>query len=277
MAGLVGQLLSMNTVYALIVAYLAVVLGHRIFAKRPVAAKAVEEEEEEEEDPPRDFTPQQLLEFDGAEVEGDDPKAIYICCKGEVFDCSAARDFYGPEGAYGAFAGRDASRAFAKFSLDAKDLENTSLADLTHGERDMLDDWYMKLKHVKCYKVVGRLTTPDPPETPFSWLKLATTGDGTGPAPEGRVDAPILIAVRGNIYDVSFGGKCHYGKGGPYHLFSGKDASRALAKMSFEKSDLPERAWPDLSDLPEKSLKILADWEKLFKRKYPCVGRVDDN
>ena len=54
---------------------------------------------------------------------------------------------------------------------------------------------------------------------------------------------------------------------------AGADASRALAKMSFEPSDVA-RGWPDLGDLDEKAVKILDDWEKLFKRKYPAVGRL---
>ena len=65
-----------------------------------------------------------------------------------------------------------------------------------------------------------------------------------------------------------------YGKGCSYHLFCGKDASRALAKMSFEAKDV-DRGWPDLEDLDDKEVKILDDWEKLFARKYPRVGMLD--
>ena len=36
-------------------------------------------------------------------------------------------DFYGPKGSYGLFAGRDASRALAKSSLDKADVENSSV------------------------------------------------------------------------------------------------------------------------------------------------------
>eukprot|EP00960_Hanusia_phi_P001053 28928-Hanusia_phi.AAC.1 len=37
---------------------------------------------------------------------------------------------------------------------------------------------------------------------------------------------PILIGIKGNVYDVSKGG----GPGGPYAEFAGRDASRMLGK-----------------------------------------------
>lgn len=53
----------------------------------------------------------------------DDP--IYVALQGEVYDVSEARDFYGPEGVYGGFAGHDVTKAFALNSLEEKDLDVT--------------------------------------------------------------------------------------------------------------------------------------------------------
>lgn len=61
-----------------------------------------------------------------------------------------------------------------------------------------------------------------------------------------------------------------YGPGGPYALFAGKDASRALAKMSFEPKDLTG----DLSGLGPCELEALQDWEYKFMSKYAKVGSV---
>lgn len=87
--------------------------------------------------------------------------------------------------------------------------------------------------------------------------------DGTDP------EKPILVAIRGNIYDVS-SGKSFYGPGGSYAVFSGKDASRALAKMSTKSEDVSA----DLDGLTEKEIQVLDDWDKKFKAKYPVVGHV---
>ena len=91
----------------------------------------------------------------------------------------------------------------------------------------------------------------------------------------GRVCAEHLICVNGNVYDVGYGGVGHYGAGASYHLFCGKDASRALAKMSFKPEDV-DRGWPDLDDLDAKDTKILDDWVALFKRKYPVVATLHE-
>ncbi|KAG6537747.1 membrane steroid-binding protein 1-like [Zingiber officinale] len=80
---------------------------------------------------------------------------------------------------------------------------------------------------------------------------------------------PLLMTIKGQIYDVSQS-RMFYGPGGPYALFAGKDASRALAKMSFELQDLTG----DLSGLSPFELEALRDWENKFMSKYTKVGTV---
>ncbi|KAG6466086.1 hypothetical protein ZIOFF_076114 [Zingiber officinale] len=80
---------------------------------------------------------------------------------------------------------------------------------------------------------------------------------------------PLLMAIKSQIYDVTQS-RIFYGPGGPYALFAGKDASRALAKMSFEPKDLTS----DLSDLGPFELEALQDWEYKFMSKYAKVGTV---
>lgn len=87
--------------------------------------------------------------------------------------------------------------------------------------------------------------------------------DGSDP------DKPLLMAIKGQIYDVSQS-RMFYGPGGPYALFAGKDASRALAKMSFDDKDLNG----DLTGLGVFELEALRDWEYKFMSKYVKVGTV---
>ncbi|CAN8284197.1 unnamed protein product [Cochlearia groenlandica] len=80
---------------------------------------------------------------------------------------------------------------------------------------------------------------------------------------------PIYVAIKGRVFDVTTG-KSFYGVGGDYALFAGKDASRALGKMSKNEDDVS----PYIADLTEKEIDTLNDWEKKFVAKYPVVGRV---
>ncbi|KAK9100106.1 hypothetical protein Scep_023536 [Stephania cephalantha] len=87
--------------------------------------------------------------------------------------------------------------------------------------------------------------------------------DGTNP------DKPIYVAIKGRVFDVS-SGKTFYGPGGSYCSFAGRDASRALAKMSKNEEDI----CASIDGLTDKELGVLADWETKFEAKYPVVGRV---
>ncbi|KAH7419366.1 cytochrome b5-like heme/steroid binding domain-containing protein [Cadophora sp. MPI-SDFR-AT-0126] len=50
---------------------------------------------------------------------------------------------------------------------------------------------------------------------------------------------PIYLAINGTIYDVTAGER-HYGPGGSYHFFAGKDASRAFVTNCFEEDGNPD-------------------------------------
>ncbi|ONK67472.1 uncharacterized protein A4U43_C05F410 [Asparagus officinalis] len=80
---------------------------------------------------------------------------------------------------------------------------------------------------------------------------------------------PLLMAIKGNIYDVSRS-RMFYGPGGPYALFAGRDASRALALMSFDPNDLTG----NLEGLSSSELEVLQDWEYKFMEKYVKVGQL---
>ncbi|CAI9105923.1 OLC1v1004956C1 [Oldenlandia corymbosa var. corymbosa] len=80
---------------------------------------------------------------------------------------------------------------------------------------------------------------------------------------------PLLMAIKGQIYDVSRS-RMFYGPGGPYALFAGRDASRALALMSFDPKDLTG----NIDGLSDAELEVLQDWEYKFREKYVQVGQL---
>ncbi|KAL6077616.1 Membrane steroid-binding protein 2 [Balamuthia mandrillaris] len=81
-------------------------------------------------------------------------------------------------------------------------------------------------------------------------------------------DTPIYVCIKGRIYDVSSRPQ-FYGPGGPYHLFAGRDASRALALGSLEEKDMDNTS---LEGLSWSELDALNDWEQSFEMKYDLVG-----
>jgi len=94
---------------------------------------------------------------------------------------------------------------------------------------------------------------------------------------DGRDGGRVLLAIRRKIYDVS-AGRSFYGPGGPYGNFAGRDASRGLAKQSFDESMLTPLDAPidDLSDLTSSEWSNLKDWEGHFINKYILCGDLID-
>ncbi|KAI9276532.1 cytochrome b5-like heme/steroid binding domain-containing protein [Sporodiniella umbellata] len=95
---------------------------------------------------------------------------------------------------------------------------------------------------------------------------------------DGNNGTAILMAVNGSVYDVS-GGQNFYGPGGPYANFAGHDASRGLAKNSFDEDMMadPYGSIDKLEDLHSDEWDSLRSWEDLFKRKYLLVGKLIEN
>ncbi|KAF2487954.1 cytochrome b5-like heme/steroid binding domain-containing protein, partial [Neohortaea acidophila] len=102
------------------------------------------------------FTPPQLKPFNG-----EDNKPVFLAVRGRVFDVTSGRNFYGPEGPYANFAGRDASRGLAKGSFDeemlTEDLHGPldRLEDLSGDEIESLNGWEERFNAK--YLVVGKL------------------------------------------------------------------------------------------------------------------------
>ena len=86
--------------------------------------------------------------------DGSDPTVpMYISIQGTVFDVSAGKAFYGPEGVY-PFAGRECARAFALVSTDVADCVS-DVSGLGALEMDNLRDWRAKFEYK--YPVVGKV------------------------------------------------------------------------------------------------------------------------
>lgn len=251
--------------------WLTYLVCYKLFFEESPDKKNESDENEEEKEPIilRDFTIDQLREFDGK-----NDKPIYIGLMGEVYDVSDAKNYYGVGGSYSCFAGRDCTRAMAKLSFEEAELSNPEITDLGPFERHTLQGWVEKFKYYKNYPIVGKLSYPVQDENRvFTIEELATCNGATGTVSTDRVDLPIYIGLKGFVFDVSYGGKEMYGADGPYGKFAGKDITRALAKMSFNEEDVNSR---DISDLTADQQKTLNEWYEKYKniRKYPVVGKL---
>ncbi|CCF56606.1 hypothetical protein KAFR_0B03100 [Kazachstania africana CBS 2517] len=105
------------------------------------------------------FYPRTLYTYNGH-----DDEKIFIAIKGNVYDCTTGRQFYGPSGPYANFAGRDASRGLAMNSFDIEVIRNwdqpiDDLSNLTAADWDALNEWEQHFQGK--YPCIGTLE-PEP-------------------------------------------------------------------------------------------------------------------
>lgn len=102
--------------------------------------------------PERRFAVEELAAYDGR-LRPD----VLLSVRGYVYDVSSGAAFYGPGGPYGHMAGKDATVALAKFSLDARWL-NTPWSGLDEDEEERLAGFIRTFQEK--YPCVGRLIEP---------------------------------------------------------------------------------------------------------------------
>lgn len=78
----------------------------------------------------------------------------------------------------------------------------------------------------------------------------------------------MYIAARGRVFDVS-SKPGFYGPGSAYHVFTGRDASRAFALHSTDLADVENYR---IDDLTPAQLSALDDWVSFLAARYPEVG-----
>ncbi|KAL6526959.1 Membrane steroid-binding protein 2 [Orobanche gracilis] len=104
--------------------------------------------------------PVQLGEISAEELkqyDGSDPKKpLLVAIKGQIYDVTHSRVFYGPGGPYAVYAGKDASRAFAKMSFETIDVSG-DVTGLDVLELETLKDW--ERRFMSRYVKVGIVRT----------------------------------------------------------------------------------------------------------------------
>ncbi|BGO93998.1 hypothetical protein NBRC10512_003630 [Rhodotorula toruloides] len=117
--------------------------------------------------PPLTLSESQLALHDGSNPSR---YPLYIAIDGDVYDVSdGGMRNYGPGGAYSAFAGRDAARAFVTGCF--KTHLTHDLRGLSEGDLEIVENWKsFYAKHAK-YRYVGRVVHPPiEPSTPIPEL-----------------------------------------------------------------------------------------------------------
>ena len=80
----------------------------------------------------------------------------------------------------------------------------------------------------------------------------------------------LLLALLGEVYDVSRGGE-YYGPGGGYSFFAGRDASRAYVTGKFEEEGLVS----NVDGLSSSDYLGLEEWSSFYQKDYIKVGVLD--
>lgn len=75
----------------------------------------------------------------------------------------------------------------------------------------------------------------------------------------------------GRVFDVERGRR-HYGPGGSYNIFAGRDASTSFITGKFEVDT--DEALDDVLTLSGPNLLALWNWKEFYEKDYPFVGKL---
>ncbi|KAE8367484.1 cytochrome b5 [Aspergillus caelatus] len=101
----------------------------------------------------------------------------------------------------------------------------------------------------------------DPPKCDHISLEDLAQSDGSDS------NRPTLFAIKGVVFDVSTNPA--FAPEGCYHVYAGKDPSRALALSSCNPADCR----PEYDDLGDLEQTILNEWFDVYSKRYNIVGR----
>lgn len=79
----------------------------------------------------------------------------------------------------------------------------------------------------------------------------------------------LYLSILGQVFDVTKGEK-HYGSGGNYYAFTGRDASLAFITGEFDEEGLTD----DISSLSVQQVKALDDWLQFYNANYIYKGKL---
>ncbi|KAI9228303.1 MAG: cytochrome b5 [Piptocephalis tieghemiana] len=101
----------------------------------------------------------------------------------------------------------------------------------------------------------------DPLDTPYTPEEVAKR--------DGVQSDEMWVGIKGTLFDVT-ANPSTYGPGKGYHLFVGKDSSRALGKSSLKAEDCTD----DCSDFTPEQQETLDKWFAFFQKRYNIVGKI---
>eukprot|EP01059_Diplonema_ambulator_P012544 TRINITY_DN22900_c0_g1_i1.p1 TRINITY_DN22900_c0_g1~~TRINITY_DN22900_c0_g1_i1.p1 ORF type:complete len:221 (+),score=78.21 TRINITY_DN22900_c0_g1_i1:58-663(+) len=113
---------------------------------------------------------------------------------------------------------------------------------------------------IAVYEIVKEKIEVVVPERVFSLAELKTL--------RGEKGAMLCLSCKGIVYEVD---PEFYGTGMAYHVFSGVDCSRHLAKVRVGDNEANQH-WTGLTPTQQTTL---ADWEEKYQKKYKILGRID--
>ncbi|KAJ1506994.1 hypothetical protein HMI56_000340 [Coelomomyces lativittatus] len=100
------------------------------------------------------FTPEELAQYDGTDLS----KPIYLAVLGRVYDVTAGREYYGPEGGYHFFSGKDGGRAFATGCFQTH--LTPDVRGLTDQELQSILEWQQFYESSPKYFYIGKIHPP---------------------------------------------------------------------------------------------------------------------